>query len=85
MKNMKLSKSWMFVTLGAGDNSNTLFYGRAILLQRQPGNLKRIVKTLLRQSKPFGIVSHARGRHEAGGEVVVRLNILDYNFLLIKN
>ena len=75
----------MFVTLGAGDNNNTLSYGRAIPLQRQPGNLKRTVKMLLRQSEPFGIVSHARGRHEAGGEVVVRLNILDYNFLLIKN
>ena len=40
---------------------------------------------LLRQSKPFGIVSHALGQHEAGGDVVVRLNILYCNFLLIMN
>ena len=75
----------MFTTLGTGDNSNTLFYRRAIPLQRQPGNLRQTVKMLLRKSRPFGIVSHAQGRHEAGGEVVVRLNILDCNFLLIKN
>ena len=84
MKNMKLSKSCMFTTLGKGNNSNTLFFVRAILLQIQLGKLQKTVRMLLRQLKPFGIISHAQGRYEARGEVVFRLNILHYNFLLIR-
>ena len=73
MKNMKLSKSWIFTTLGKGDNSNTLFYARDIPFQRQLQNLQKTFGMLLRQSKLFGIVIHAQGQCEARGEVVVRL------------
>ena len=62
----------MIATLGEGDKSNTLFYRRDILLKRQLGNLQRTFGMLLRQSKPFGIISHTQRQCEAGGEVVVR-------------
>ena len=33
----------------------------------------------------FGPDTHARGGHEAKGEVVVRLHLKGYNFLMVEN
>ena len=75
----------MFATLGNRNNSNALFYKRAIPLQKQLENLQKTVGILLKQSQPFSIVSFAWGRCEARGEVVARLHYLYCFFLLVRN